>query len=200
MAEGERPPTQDEEAVTAPQLTLAAPPAGGAPPAGRKRRLGIASAALILVIAAAALTRAYVFETDVVEGGSMLPGLWPGDYVLVYKLGREQAPRRFSVVTFRAPDAPEVLIKRVIGLPGDWVWVWGDHVFVNGGRLEEPYVTRWNGQFLAPVWVPPGSVYVLGDNRDESEDSRVWGPVALSSLRGRAELVFLPLSRAGTIR
>lgn len=194
MEEGGRPPTQNEEALAAPQ------PAPSPVPAARKRRLGAAVVAVILVIAAAALLRLYVFESDIVEGGSMLPGLRSGDFVLMYKLGRTQAPPRFSVVTFRAPDSGEVLIKRVIGLPRDWVWVWGDHVFINGGRLEEPYVARWRGQFTAPVWVPAGSIFVLGDNRDESEDSRVWGPVTLSALRGRAEFVFLPLSRAGTIR
>jgi signal peptidase I len=158
-------------------------------------------ALLALGIAAVVLLRLYVYESDVVDGNSMEPGLRSGDVVLLCKLGcGAKPPRRFEVVTFRAPESKEVLIKRVIALPDEWVWVWEDHVFVNGGRLEEPYVAKWRGQLGAPVYVPRRSIFVMGDNRDDSEDSRVWGPIPSSSVRGRAVVVFFPFSHAGFVR
>jgi len=179
------------------------PVEAAAPQARRPRTRGRTATAVValLVIAAAVLLRLYVYETDIVEGNSMAPGLHSGDFILLCKLGRgATSPQRFEVITFRAPDAKDVLIKRVVGLPGEWIWIWGNHVFVNGGYLEEPYLGRWRGQFQAPVWVPGGSVYVMGDNRDDSEDSRKWGPVPLSSVRGRAVAAFFPFNRAGRVR
>lgn len=196
MEKGDQPPAEKEQIAESAAAVVPTPPA---PPKPRRRLAKLA--VLIACIAAVALLRLFVYESDIVEGNSMEPGLKSGDFVLLYKLGcGVKAPRRFEVITFRAPDSKEVLIKRVIGLPGEWVWVWEDHVFVNGGRLQEPYVPKWQGRFDAPVFVPPNSIFVLGDNRDDSEDSRVWGPVPLSSVRGRAVLVFYPLRNAGLVR
>jgi signal peptidase I len=193
MEEGEQQPAPNPEEpapVSAPQ----------APPPRTRRRTASAVAAFV-VSAAAVLLRVFVFETDIVEGKSMEPGLRSGDFVLLYKLGREaKTPRRFEVITFRAPNSKDVLIKRVVGLPGDWVWIWGNRVFVNGGYLEEPYLGSWRGQYEAPVWVPRDSIFVMGDNRDDSEDSRRWGPIPLSSVRGKAVAVFFPFGHIGVIR
>jgi signal peptidase I len=194
MEEGESPATTNKGEVVAPET-------------GRERHDGrprsprrMAKAAIVLVaVAAAVVLRLWVFETDIVEGNSMVPGLRPGDYILISKLGRT-APRRFDIITFRAPSGKDVLIKRVVGLPGEFVWIWGGHVFVDGGWLREPYVSKWKGGFDAPVGVGRDSIYVLGDNRDSSEDSRIWGPIPLSSVRGRAMLVFFPFQRARIIR
>jgi len=180
-----------------------------APEAGRERGRAarrsprrIAQAGMILLAAAVAVAlRLWVIESDIVEGSSMAPGLRSGDYLLISKLGRgRRVPRRFDVITFRAPLGKDVLIKRVVGLPGEFVWVWDKQVYVGGGRLHEPYVAKWKGAFDAPAGVGRDRVYVLGDNRDQSEDSRVWGPVPLSSVRGRALLVFFPFQRARIIR
>jgi len=196
MEEGDQLPAEKEQIAESVPAGVVAPPARGTP----RRRL--AKLAVVIVgIAAVALLRLFVYESDIVEGNSMEPGLKSGDFVLLCKLGcGAKPPRRFEVITFRSPDSKEVLIKRVIGLPGEWVWVWEDHVFVNGGRLQEPYVAKWRGRFDAPVFVPPDSIFVLGDNRDDSEDSRVWGPIRVSSVRGRAMLVFLPFRSVGLVR
>lgn len=168
-----------------------------------KRRLTVAELSIAaLVIAAAVLLRLYVYESDIVEGASMRPGLQAGDYILLSKLAyRGRSPRRFDVLTLRPPgQTNEVVIKRVVGLPAEWIWVWGRQVFVDEGRLVEPYAAKWKGDFKPPVWVPEGSIYVLGDNRDDSEDSRVWGPVPLSSVRGKALYVYFPFGRARRVR
>jgi signal peptidase I len=193
MEEGEQQPApKHEEPLHEPAPTVRR---------ARPRAQVVTAVAVVLVIAAAVLLRLHVYETDVVEGDSMVPGLRSGDFVLLDKRERStKSLERFDIVTFRAPDSRDVLIKRVVGLPGEWVWIWGSHVFVNGGHLEEPYLGEWRGQFEAPIWVPDNSIYVMGDNRDESEDSRVWGPIRVSSVRGRAIAVFFPFNRAGRIR
>ena len=198
MQEGEQP-----EAGAAPQLPQpdTAPAEPAAPPKGRG---SVAKAAVVaIVIASAVLLRLFVYETDIVEGASMRPGVQPGDYVLICKLSylKHRTPRRFDVVTLRSPDGSgEVVIKRVVGLPDEGVWMFGKQVVVDGRPLVEPYADKGRGKTTAPVWVPPDSIYVLGDNRDGSEDSRAWGPVPLSSVRGKALLIYLPLRDAGLIR
>lgn len=210
MQEGDHQPAKNEHASvpeTPPQGTAGGAPPAGAPPkaagqaAHRPRRLIVTLAVAVLAVAAAVVLRLFVYESDIVEGSSMLPGLRSGDYVLICKLGCDDSPpQRFEIVTFRDPTANDVVIKRVIGLPNEWVWIWGNHVFINGGRLQEPYLAQWRGAFGAPVWVPPNHIFVLGDNRDYSEDSRTWGPVPLSSVRGRAAAVYFPFGRARILR
>jgi signal peptidase I len=200
MEEGERSAVENDAngVLLRPPAQAAAPPA----PAARRRAL-VSLVVLVLAVAAAVLLRLYVYESDIVEGSSMRPGLRSGDFVLVSKVAyrRHHPPRRFDVITLSAPDKQrEVVIKRVVGLPSEWVWVWGDHVFVNGGRLVEPYTASWRGDFRSPVRVPDNSVYVLGDNRDDSDDSRAWGPIALSSVRGKAIFVYFPFGRARRVR
>jgi signal peptidase I len=143
-----------------------------------------------------------VYESAVVVGRSMLPTLQPGEYLLACKSAcLDRPPRRGEIVTFRTPgDERSLAIKRVIGLPGDWVQMWGTQVFVNGGRLNEPYARAVRIRGYAPAYVPPGSIYVLGDNRDDSEDSRVWGPVPLASVRGMALFTYFPLRHAQRMR
>ncbi|MBV9028193.1 MAG: signal peptidase I, partial [Candidatus Eremiobacteraeota bacterium] len=92
-----------------------------------------------------------------------------------------------DIVAFRRDnDARGVFIKRVIGIPGDRVKIAGGHVYVNGIALQEPYVEHGDDRSAPEVVVPPHSVYVLGDNRAASEDSRVFGPVPDDRLMGRA--------------
>ncbi|HUT75827.1 MAG TPA: signal peptidase I [Armatimonadota bacterium] len=197
MEEGERSAVENDAngVPRQPPAQAAARPA----PATRRRAL---VSLVVLAVAAAVLLRLYVYESDIVEGSSMRPGLRSGDFVLVSKIAyRRPAPRRFDVITLSAPGKRrEVVIKRVVGLPGEWVWVWSNHVFVNGGRLVEPYTASWRGDFRSPVRVPENSVYVLGDNRDDSDDSRAWGPVALSSVRGKAIFVYFPFGRARRVQ
>ena len=105
-------------------------------------------------------------------------------------------PRRGDIIVFHPPGASsEPYIKRIIALPGEQVAIRDGAVFVNGHQLDEPYVsspTVWRGIGQDTVTVPPDSVFVLGDNRANSSDSRVFGPVPMSSIIGKAWVAYWP--------
>ncbi len=136
----------------------------------------------------ALLIAAFFVRLPQVSGLSMEPHILSGEYVLIntfaYRLGQ---PRRGEIVAFRHEgDARAIFIKRVVGLPGDRVRIVRGQVFLNGSRLDEPYVQHADDRSFAETTVPAASVYVLGDNRAESEDSRFFGPVSEDRLIGRA--------------
>ena len=128
-----------------------------------------------------------------VDGFSMNPTLQDGEYILVnrlaYKIGH---PVRGDIVVFSFPmDPKQDLIKRVIGLPGESIFVQDGKVMINGVPLEEPYIAAppiYNG-----TWeVPKGQLFVLGDNRNESKDSHEWGLLPIENVVGRAVLIYWP--------
>lgn len=130
---------------------------------------------------AALLLRVFVFESIYIATGSMEPTLLVNTHVFLDKLTyRVRSPRRGDIISFRSPVQNEDMVKRVIAVPGDTVELQRKTVYVNGTFVEEPYVkhTRKDekliGDTLGPLKVPPNSVFVLGDNRDESSDSSVW--------------------------
>ncbi len=128
-----------------------------------------------------------------VENISMQPTLNEGELLVVYKLAyRFGEPHRGDIIVFhhnRQP--PEDYIKRVIGLPGDRVRVEGGQVYVNDIPLDEPYIAE--PPFYTGEWVvPPDSLFVLGDNRNRSSDSRIWGFVPMNDVVGRAVLIYWP--------
>jgi len=129
-----------------------------------------------------------------VENISMLPTLQPGEFVLVnkiaYKIGE---PTRGDIITFHYPRNPsENYIKRVIGLPGDQVAVQDGKVYVNDQELTEPYISA--PPAYANNWtVPEDSLFVLGDNRNQSSDSHSWGYVPMDYVVGKAEFIYWPL-------
>ncbi len=152
---------------------------------------------LILVFA-----RSFVFMQSKIPTESMLDTLLVGDYILVNRLaygapGDMQIPllgqreiRRHDVIVFRYPEDPDVdFVKRVVGLPGERVEISAGAVLIDGAPVEEPFVrldepaTR---HFFGPITVPDGHFFVLGDNRDNSRDSRIWGAVPRSMIKGRA--------------
>ena len=123
-----------------------------------------------------------------VSGYSMRPRIDSDEYVVInalaYRLGK---PQRGDIVAFRHErSAPTVYLKRVIGVPGDRISIESGTVYVNGSAIDEPYVRFRDRKSVAPLLVPPGAYYVLGDNRANSDDSRVWGFVPESDLIGRA--------------
>lgn len=136
-----------------------------------------------------------------VESVSMQPTLNPDDFVIVNKLAyRLGSPSRGDVIVFKYPPDPgsEPYIKRVIGLPGDRVHIADGDVYVNGILLIEPYLpeaTRRGGDWL----VPGGNLFVLGDNRNNSSDSRAWGMVPLDLVIGKAALVYWPPQKWGSL-
>lgn len=132
-----------------------------------------------------------------VENVSMKPTLQPGEFLLVnrvaYKLGD---PSIGDIVIFHAPGVTEMdYIKRIIGLPGDEVRISEGTVTVNGQPLYEPYIAdspNYSGEWV----VPEGEYFVLGDNRNNSSDSHLWGFVPHDDIVGKALLIYWPLSEA----
>ena len=135
---------------------------------------------------------------------SMVPTLEVWDRVLINKLAYDlDEPERGDIVLFRSPEGGEdPLIKRVIGLPGDTIEVRHDRLYVNGELQREPYVNDDEYQELqtpyGPREVPPDHVFVMGDNRGNSQDSRIFGPVPEENLIGEALFRFWPPGRAGS--
>jgi signal peptidase I len=146
----------------------------------------------------------FFFQPVQVEGTSMLPLLEDHERIVVNKIVYHvESIRRGDVIVFQYPLNPaESFIKRVIGLPGDWVSIKDGHVFVNGKRLSEPYVlpAYVDGESYSAVHVALGHYYVLGDHRDFSNDSREWGTVARKYIYGKAVFAYWPPSDMGSIQ
>ena len=135
-----------------------------------------------------------------IESVSMENTLHPGNAVLVNRLAyRFSLPERGDIIVFDPPfESPEPYIKRVIGLPGDEISIRDGTVFVNGTVIPEPYLRERPA--ARGTWVvPEGSVFVMGDNRNNSSDSRNWGPVPDKNIIGRAVFVYWPLDEMGSL-
>ncbi|MEJ2706321.1 MAG: signal peptidase I [Anaerolineales bacterium] len=135
-----------------------------------------------------------------VDGFSMEPTLHSGEFVIVNKLAyRLGQPEIGDVIVFHYPRDPEQeYIKRVIGLPGDDVRVQNGQVYVNGVPIQEPYIA--SPPNYQDEWkVPNNSLFVLGDNRNNSSDSHNWGPVPMNYVIGKAVLVYWPPEQWGVI-
>jgi signal peptidase I len=167
--------------------------------------------ALLLAIGLVLVIRWLLFAPFIVEGPSMEPNFHTGERLIVNKLIYDlRVPQRGEVVVFKATESKD-FIKRVVGLPGESVKVEGDKVYVNGTPIEEPYLkealdaaakngTSYNTRTnYKEQEVPAGSLFVMGDNRSNSFDSRDIGFIRLEDIIGRAELVFWPLPDIGLV-
>ncbi|MFH1085640.1 MAG: signal peptidase I, partial [Chloroflexota bacterium] len=141
-------------------------------------------------------------QPRVVHGESMEPNLHERQRVIVDLFSyRLRAPRYGEIVILDLPDrAGPPLIKRVIGLPGDTVVIHNGAVSVNGRQLTEPYLNQGTAGSFGPVLVPEEHVFVLGDNRCCSNDSRYFGTVPYDSILGRAWMSYWPLEQFGVLR
>jgi signal peptidase I len=154
-------------------------------------------------------SRAFVFQQSKIPSGSMMDTLLNGDYIMVNRfvyaphataLEKWLLPirdiRRGDVAVFKFPPQPEIdYIKRVIGLPGDTVQLRQGILYVNGEKVDEPYVKElyrlqdMNRNF-GPVEVEPGHYFMMGDHRNASSDSRVWSQVPRALMKGRALMIW----------
>ncbi|MBU6321507.1 MAG: signal peptidase I [Patescibacteria group bacterium] len=159
--------------------------------------------ALLIVIVVIPL-RVFVVSPFVVDGESMHPTFENLDYLIVDELVYDfEKPSRGDVIVFRYPKDPSVFyIKRVIGLPGETVAINRGIVTITetSGKtvtLNEPYVVNEDATYTNKVTLSPGQYFVLGDNRPNSSDSRIWGPLPAKNIIGRVDARLLPLSVAG---
>jgi signal peptidase I len=153
---------------------------------------------LIIIVAflLSFLVRVYIVQPYRVEMTSMYDTLKPNDLVLVDKVSyRLHLPRRGDVVVFVPPNDPtEKYIKRVIGLPGETVLVHDNRVYIDGKPLSEPYLHSPMLSEFPETEVPEDYIFVMGDNRSVSLDSRSFGSVKLSTVVGRAIFVYWPFN------
>ena len=170
--------------------------------------------ALLIAIIFVNFARIFAFQAFKIPSGSMEDNLLTGDHIIVNKFiyGPQlpvlqgllplREPRRGDVVVFRYPEQPHVdFVKRVVALPGETVLIRDKRVFIDGKELPEPYVmfkdTRtqhssspFHRDHFGPYRVPAGEYFTMGDNRDNSHDSRFWGTVPRAMIKGRAFMVY----------
>lgn len=183
-------------------------------PQKKKSLLREYAEAIIIALLLALFIRAFVVQAFKIPSGSMIPTLLIGDHILVSKFiyGLRnpfsgavwipvKEPERLDVVVFKYPVNPsQDFIKRVIGLPGDRVEIINKEVYINGSRLENDPGVHGGEQVIpkggsprdnfGPVTVPARSLFVMGDNRDNSHDSRFWGFVDFRDLKGKAFVLY----------
>jgi signal peptidase I len=159
---------------------------------------------LLVAVLIAVLVIVFIVQPVRVEGTSMLPRLHDGERIFVNKfVYKFESINRGDIVVFWYPNDPsKSFIKRVIGLPGETVSIRDGIVYVNGEPLDEPYLdSSFHAQrdSLSPVYVKPHYYFVMGDNRDASNDSRQWGLVPEKYVYGKAIFRYWPLGNVGTV-
>lgn len=179
---------------------------------------------IVVALVVAVIIKTFLVQAFFIPSASMRDTLVEGDRVMVNKLAyRFGEPHRGDIIVFDSPlvehdqsesflgrvvrnigealglSTPEsALIKRVIALGGETIEIRDNHIYVDGVALDEPYLTRGvNMNPFGPLTIPEGHVFVMGDNRDQSEDGRVFGPIADSDIIGRAFVRVWPPSRWG---
>jgi signal peptidase I len=158
----------------------------------------------------ALLINLFLAQATRVYGQSMEPNLHTDQRLIVEKLSYNpylrqylgfNGPQRGDVVVIRLQtQGDELLIKRVIGLPGDMVEIHNGQVLVNGQPLDEPYLATPTPGIYGPTTVPPLHIFVLGDNRSSSNDSRSFGTISLKDVVGRAWFSYWPFDQTGFVR
>jgi signal peptidase I len=161
---------------------------------------------LTIALALALLIRAFVAEPRFIPSDSMVPTLRIGDRLVVEKISyRLHPPHRGDIIVFQPPAQLELqgykpdqaFIKRIMGLPGDTIAVKKGQVFRNQTPLTEPYIAAPPAYLLPEVTVPPDTLFVMGDNRNNSNDSHIWGFLPQKNVIGRAWVRFFPFDRLG---
>jgi signal peptidase I len=148
--------------------------------------------ALVLAL----IVHLFLAQATIVYGQSMEPNLHPNQRLIVDKLSyRLHPPQRDDIVVVDLPDMDEMLVKRIIALPGEKVEVRGGAVFVNGAPISESYAHDLTPYDMAPLTLGPLAYFVMGDNRGNSNDSRSFGPITRDEIVGRVWLRYWPLDK-----
>lgn len=171
--------------------------------AGRQIAEFLATLAIAFLVAQA--VRTWVIQPFVVPTGSMLPTIQLSDQVLANKfIYRFESPKRGDIVVLDDPTGQVgTLIKRVIGTGGQTIDIRDGKVWIDGEALTEPYThgqPNELGPLPMPYQIPADAVWVMGDNRTQSQDSRWFGAVKLSAVHGRAFFIYWPWARIGELR
>ncbi len=171
--------------------------------------------AIVVAVLLAGGIRYFIFAPIIVDGYSMMPTLHNHERMIVNKLAYKIGmPHRFDIIVFHAEEGRDY-IKRVIGLPGDRIEYKNDTLYINGKPYKEPYLDEYKKQLSdgGPLTesftleeltgrstVPPGHLFVMGDNRRFSKDSRHIGFIPMSKVVGKASLVYWPLADARIVK
>lgn len=160
--------------------------------------------AIGVAVILAILIRTFLFSPTIVDGESMMTTLKDGEFLIVNKfVYRVGAPKHGDIVTFHATEKKDY-IKRVVGVAGDRIVMKDDQLYINGVQMDEPYlhdsIAYWHELEGTPFTedffvdeIPDGTIYVLGDNRRSSRDSRIIGPIPLDRVIGRADVSIWPI-------
>lgn len=150
--------------------------------------------------------RTFFFESRFVPSPSMAPTIQVQDRFLLNKTAYWlKTPQRYQIVIFKPParaGAKDDFVKRIIGLPGETIKVHKGVVYINDRPLAEPYITPDRAPIMEfnSFIIPDGNVFMMGDNRNNSQDSRFWGPLPLKNIKGEAWWRFWPLNRVGMVK
>jgi signal peptidase I len=161
---------------------------------------------LVVALGLALFIRTFVAEPRYIPSESMLPTLEIGDRLIVEKLSYyTHPPQRGDIIVFAPPSQlqeqgyleDQAFIKRVIGLPGNTIEVKNGHVYVDRQLLIEPYIAEAPNYAMSPMVVPTDRLFVMGDNRNNSNDSHVWGFLPTANIIGHACFRFWPIENLG---
>ncbi len=156
---------------------------------------------ILPAVVIAILINLFLAQATRVYGSSMEPNLHTDQRLVVEKVSyRLHEPKRGDIVVIRMPErGPELLIKRVIALPGETIEIQNGQVLINGTVIDEPYLTQPTRGSYGPTTIREGYVFVMGDNRGASNDSRVFGPIELERVVGRAWVSYWPPEHLGWV-
>ncbi len=155
---------------------------------------------LLPAVIIAIIIHLFLAQATKVYGASMEPTLHTDDRVILEKITyRFRPPQRGDIVVVKVSDRSQPLIKRIIGLPGETIAIRNGKVYINGQPLEEDYLTWPTRGYLPPTRIPPMYYFVMGDNRNASNDSRNFGPISRDQIVGRAIFRYWPPSAIGPV-
>jgi len=158
---------------------------------------------IVIAVILALIIRAFLFQFFWIPSRSMEPTLLIDDRIIVTRFSYWfSEPQRGDVVVFKYPlDTKKDYVKRLIGLPGEKIKIVDSKLYINDNLVEEPYLPKGLefGDF-GPIQVPPDHYFMMGDNRNNSSDSRVWGFVSDDLLIGKSQFIYWPLDRVGRVK